>query len=64
MNETTELRICRNKHGRSLTRSNSGLIFGRSPFGYRHLEYDVVNGRWKRWRSKDQIRIAVVSLIE
>jgi len=64
MNETTELRICRNKYGRSLTRSNSGLIFGRSPFGYKHLEYDIISGGWKRWRSKDQIRIAVVSLIE
>jgi hypothetical protein len=57
-----ELHICRNKHGRVITKSSNGLIFGRSPFGYRHLEYDVVNGRWKRWEPKSLIRIGVTNL--
>lgn len=62
MNETISLCIHKNKHGRSIVKSSHDWIFGRSPYGYRHLEYDRANGRWKLWKPKSLIRIGVTNL--
>jgi hypothetical protein len=62
MNEKIELRICRNKHGRSIAKSSNGLVFGRSPYGFRHLVCSATDGIWRRWKPKSLIRIGVVEV--